>query len=153
MHPHLRRAGGQFVQRCSHPGLVRPPEDSMPSPGFFVLSVPCVGEEVLTIHAWYLRVVSVGAQAPEPPRYGPRKRCAGNARLLAAPDRYLAAGSTAASCLLEQTRPSRFEISRRRAQLALHAPAASPASRLGRSEERRVGKEGGSRRWARAEER
>src|SRR5438067_829482 len=95
------------------------------------VSIPCVGEEVLTIHAWYLRVVLVGAQAPEPPRYGPRKRCAGNARLLAAPDRYLAAGSTAGSCLLEQTRPSRFEISRLRAQLALHAPAASPASRLG----------------------
>src|SRR5687767_5825753 len=44
--PHLWRAGGQLVQRCSHPGIVRPPEDSLPSPGFFVLSVPCVGEEV-----------------------------------------------------------------------------------------------------------
>jgi hypothetical protein len=73
----------------------------MPSPGFFVLSVPCVGEEVLTIHSWYLRVVAVGAQPPEPPQYGPRQHCAGNARLLAAPNRYLAAGSTAGSCLLE----------------------------------------------------
>src|SRR5579859_2849237 len=50
VHPHLGRVGSQFVQRCSHPGVVRPPEDSMPSPGFVVLSVPCVGEEVLTIH-------------------------------------------------------------------------------------------------------
>src|SRR5256714_4082234 len=62
VHSHLRRVGGQFVQRCSHPGVVRPPEDSMPCPGFFVLSVPCVGEQVLTIHAWYLRIVAVGAQ-------------------------------------------------------------------------------------------
>src|SRR6266511_1991943 len=101
MYPHLRRVGGQFVQRCSHPGVVRPPEDSMPSPGFFVLSVPCVGEEVLTIHSWYLRVVAVGAQPPEPPQYGPRQHSAGNARLLAAPNRCLAAGSTARSCLLK----------------------------------------------------
>src|SRR5215208_5865499 len=101
MHPHLRRVGGQFVQRCSHPGVVGPPEDSMPSPGFFVLSVPCVGEEVLTIHSRYLRVVAVGAQPPETPQYGPRQHCVGNARLLAAPNRYLAAGSTAGSCLLE----------------------------------------------------
>src|SRR5256885_6739462 len=66
MHPHLRRVRGQFVQRCSHPGVVRPPEDSMPCPGFFVLSVPCVGEQVLTIHSWYLRVVAVGAQRLSP---------------------------------------------------------------------------------------
>src|SRR5215216_189193 len=66
MYPHLRRVGAEFVQRCPHPGVVRTPEDSMPSPGFFVLSVPCVGEEVLTIHWWYLRVVAVGAQPPEP---------------------------------------------------------------------------------------
>jgi hypothetical protein len=100
MHPHLRRVGGQFVQRCSHPGVVRPPEDSMPGPGFFVLAVPCVGEEVLTIHSWYLRVVAVDAQPPKPPQYGPRPHCAGNARRLAAPNRY-PAGSTAGSCLLE----------------------------------------------------
>jgi hypothetical protein len=73
----------------------------MPNPGFFVLSVPCVGEEVLTIHSWYLRFVALGAQPPEPPQYGPRQHSAGNARLLAAPIRYLAAGSTAGSCLLE----------------------------------------------------
>src|SRR5205823_14060155 len=59
MHPHLRRIGGQFVQRCSHPGVVRPPEDSMPSAGFFVLSVPCVGEQALTSHTVYLQVVAV----------------------------------------------------------------------------------------------
>src|SRR5437899_2559143 len=100
MHSHLRRVRGQVVQRCSHPGVVRPPEDSMPSPGFVVLSVPCVGEEVLTIHSWYLRVVAVGAQRPSP-HDGPRQHCAGNARLHAAPNRYLAAGSTAGSCLLE----------------------------------------------------
>src|SRR5215210_3758267 len=51
MHPHPSRVGGQFVQRCSHPGVVRPPEDSMPSPVFFVISVPCVGEQVLTNHS------------------------------------------------------------------------------------------------------
>ena len=73
----------------------------MPSPELFVVSVPCVGEEVLTIHAWYLRVVAVGAQPPETRRTGPRQHCAGNARLLAAPNRYLAAGSTTGSCLLE----------------------------------------------------
>src|SRR5215207_8185559 len=100
MHPHLRRVGGQFVQRCAHPGVLRTPEDSMPSPDFFVLSVPGVGEEILTIHAWYLRVVAVGAQRSSP-EYGPRQHCAGNARLLAAPNRYLAARSTAGSCLLE----------------------------------------------------
>ena len=102
VHPHLRRVGGQFVQRRSHPGVVRTPEDSMPSPNFFVLSVPCVGEQVLTIHAWYLPSRSGGRAVLEPPEYGPRQHCAGNARLLAAPDRYLAAGSTAASCLLER---------------------------------------------------
>src|SRR5438094_4649405 len=100
MHPHLRRLGGQFVQRCSHPGVVGPPEDSMPCPGFFVLSVPCVGEEVLTIHSWYLRVVAVGAQRLSP-AVRASAHCAGNARLLAAPNRYRAAGSTAGSCLLE----------------------------------------------------
>src|SRR5215211_6496432 len=73
MHPHLGRVGGQFVQRCPHPGVVRPPEDSMPSPGFFVLSVPCGEEEVLTIHSWYLRVVAVGAQ-----RLSPRTTGLGN---------------------------------------------------------------------------
>src|SRR5437667_3771082 len=73
MHSHLRRVRGQFVQRCSHPRVVRPPEDSMPRPGFFVLSVPCVGEQVLTIHSWYLRVVAVGAQ-----RLSPRTRGLGN---------------------------------------------------------------------------
>jgi len=90
VYPRLGRATGQFVQRCSHPGVVRPPEDAMPSPGFFVLSVPWVGEEVLTIHAWYLRVVAVGAQRPEPALRA-SAHCAGNARLLAAPNRYLAA--------------------------------------------------------------
>src|SRR5829696_104615 len=85
MHPHLRRVGGEFVQRCSHPGAVRTPEDSMPNPVFFVLSVPFVGEEILTIHAWYLRVVAVGRAVLEAPEYGPRRHCAGNARLLAAP--------------------------------------------------------------------
>ena len=44
---------------------------------------------------------SGGRAAPEPPQYGPRQHWAGNARLLAAPNRYLAAGSTAGSCLLE----------------------------------------------------
>jgi hypothetical protein len=44
---------------------------------------------------------SGGRAAPRPPQYGPRQHCAGNARLLAAPNRYLAAGSTAESCLLE----------------------------------------------------
>src|SRR6266571_6300682 len=88
MHPHLRRVAGQFVQRCSHPGVVRPPEDSMPSPGFFVLSVPCVGEEVLTIHSWYLRVVAVGAQRLSP-AVRASAHCAGNARLLAASNRYV----------------------------------------------------------------
>jgi len=73
----------------------------MPRPGFFVLSVPCVGEEVLTIHSWYLRVVAVGRRRPSPRITGPRQHCAGNARLLAAPNRYLAAGSTTGSCLLE----------------------------------------------------
>src|SRR5438874_1120913 len=101
MQPHLRRVRGQFVQRCSHPGVVRPPEDSMPSPSFFALSVPCVGEQVLTIHSWYLRVVAVGAQRLSPRMTRARQHCAGNARLLAAPNRYLAAGSTAGSCLLE----------------------------------------------------
>jgi len=43
----------------------------------------------------------VGAQPPEPRSNRPRQHCAGNARLLAAPNRYLAAGSTAGSCLLE----------------------------------------------------
>jgi hypothetical protein len=43
----------------------------------------------------------VGAQPREPAVRGPRHHCAGNARLLAAPNRYLAAGSTAGSCLLE----------------------------------------------------
>jgi hypothetical protein len=43
----------------------------------------------------------VGAQPPEPTQYGPQQHCAGNARLLAAPNCYLAAGSTAGSCLLE----------------------------------------------------
>ena len=62
--PRLRRAGVELVQRCSHPGVVRSPEDSLLRPGFGVLSVPCVGEEVLTIHSWYLRVVAVGAQHP-----------------------------------------------------------------------------------------
>src|SRR5215204_4897724 len=62
MYRRLRRAACQFVQRSSHPGVLRPPEDSISSPVFFVLSVPCVGEEVLTIHSWYLRVVAVGAQ-------------------------------------------------------------------------------------------
>src|SRR5215211_3519228 len=100
MHTCLRRVGGQFVERRSHPGVARTPEGSMPGSEFFVLSVPCAGEEVLTIHAWYLRVVAVDAQCPSP-EYGPRQHCAGNARLLAAPNRYLAAGSTAASCLLE----------------------------------------------------
>jgi hypothetical protein len=42
----------------------------------------------------------VGAQPPEPRSTG-LGACAGNARLLAAPNRYLAAGSTAESCLLE----------------------------------------------------
>ena len=65
MHPHLRRVG-PVRTALPHPGAVRPPEDSMPSPGVFVLSVPCVGEEVLTIHAWYLRVVAVDAQPTEP---------------------------------------------------------------------------------------
>ena len=51
VHPHPMRAGRQFVQRCSHPGVVRPPEDSTPSPVFFVVSVPCVGEQVLTSHS------------------------------------------------------------------------------------------------------
>jgi hypothetical protein len=41
------------------------------------------------------------ARQPPEPQYGPRQHCAGNARLLAAPNRYLAAGSTAGSCLLE----------------------------------------------------
>src|SRR5215204_4904263 len=62
MDPPFGRVGGQFVQGGAHPGVVRTPEDSMPSPAFFVLSVPCVGEEVLTIHPWYLRVVAVGAR-------------------------------------------------------------------------------------------
>src|SRR5580765_7267362 len=57
--PRLRRAGGQFVERCSHPGVVRPPEDSMPSPVFFVVSVPRVGEQVLTNHSVHLQVVAV----------------------------------------------------------------------------------------------
>ena len=73
----------------------------MPRPGFFVLSVPCVGEQVLTIHSWYLRVVAVGAQRLSPRMTGLGKHCAGNARRLAAPNRYLAAGSTPGSCLLE----------------------------------------------------
>src|SRR6185436_3571752 len=93
MYPRLRRAGTEFVQRCSHSGVVRPPEDSMPSPGFFVLSVPCVREEVLTIHSWYLRVVAAARSRPSPRTTG-LQHCAGNARLLAAPNRYLAAGST-----------------------------------------------------------
>src|SRR5512132_813061 len=84
MHPHPRRVGGQFVQRCSHPGVVRPPEESMPRTEFFVVSVPYVGKEVLTIHSWYLRVVAVDAQ-PREPAGRASKYCAGNARLLAAP--------------------------------------------------------------------
>ena len=42
----------------------------------------------------------MGAQ-PAKPRGTGSANCAGNARLLAAPNRYLAAGSTAGSCLLE----------------------------------------------------
>jgi len=42
----------------------------------------------------------VGAQRTEPALRA-SAHCAGNARLLAAPKRYLAAGSTAGSCLLE----------------------------------------------------
>jgi hypothetical protein len=71
----------------------------MPSLVFFALSVPGVGKEVLTIHAWYLRVVAVGAQPPEP-AVAASTHCAENARLLAAPNRYLAARSTERSCLL-----------------------------------------------------
>jgi hypothetical protein len=48
-----------LVQRCSHSGVVRPPETSMPSPGFFVASVPCVGEQVLANHSVYFQVVAV----------------------------------------------------------------------------------------------
>src|SRR5215210_8558424 len=98
MHPHPGRVGGEFVERRSHPGVVRPPEDSMSNPGFCVLSVRLVGEEVLTIHSSYLRVVAVGTEPRESPQCGPRQHCAGNARLLAAPNRYLAAGSTTGSC-------------------------------------------------------
>ena len=43
----------------------------------------------------------MGAQPPWPRGTGPRHKCAGNARLPAAPNRYVAAGSTAGSCLLE----------------------------------------------------
>jgi hypothetical protein len=43
----------------------------------------------------------VDAQRPRLRHTGLGKHCAGNARLLAAPNRYLVAGSTAGSCLLE----------------------------------------------------
>ena len=59
VHPHPGRTGGQFVERCSHPGVVRPPEDPVPGPVFFVVSVPLVGEQVLTSHLMYLPVVAV----------------------------------------------------------------------------------------------
>jgi len=65
--PHVGRAGHELVQRCSHPGVVRPPEDSMLSPGFFVLSVPRVGEEVLANHGG-TSSRSGGTQPPKPRR-------------------------------------------------------------------------------------
>ena len=43
----------------------------------------------------------MGAQPLQPRNVGASAHCAGNARLLAAPNRYLAAGSTPGSCLLE----------------------------------------------------
>jgi hypothetical protein len=43
----------------------------VPSSFFFVFSVPCVGEEILTIHSCYLRVVAVGAQHSQAPQYAP----------------------------------------------------------------------------------
>src|SRR5262245_14407511 len=52
MHVHsaLRRAGGELVQRCPHPSVVRPPKDPTPGPSPLALSVPQVGEEVLSCH-------------------------------------------------------------------------------------------------------
>src|SRR5580765_6363741 len=81
VHPRLRRAGGQFVQRCSHPGVVRPPEDPMPSPFFFVVAVPRVGEQVLTNHSVHLQVVAVARSARSLPRESSLGTCANHARL------------------------------------------------------------------------
>jgi hypothetical protein len=78
----------------------------MPGPVFFVLSVPVVGEEVLTIHSWDLRVVAVGAQRPSPgvrasPNTAPERAAARR------DDRYLAAGSMPGSCLFESAGDAR----------------------------------------------
>src|SRR6185437_13838451 len=95
IHPHARRVRGQFVQRRPHPGVVRPPEDSMPGALFVVVSVPCVVEQVLTSHVVYLQVVavarSVGDRVERGRSAGPITR--GDRRV----DRYLVARSTAGS--------------------------------------------------------
>jgi hypothetical protein len=52
MHVHaaLRCAGGEFVQRCTHPSIVRPPKRPAPCSSVFVVSVPHAGEQVLSCH-------------------------------------------------------------------------------------------------------
>ena len=67
----------------------------MPSPGFFVGSVPGVGEQVLTNHSVYLQVVAVHAASDAASKAASGLRQSRAA--VAASDRYLVAGSTAGS--------------------------------------------------------
>ena len=46
----LLRAGGELVQRRPHSSVVRSPKDTVARSSLFVVSVPYVGEQVLTIH-------------------------------------------------------------------------------------------------------
>src|SRR5689334_14990937 len=52
MHVHaaLRRSGGEFVERCPHPSVVRPPKHPTPRSMLFALSVPQAGEKILPCH-------------------------------------------------------------------------------------------------------
>src|SRR5215210_9508214 len=95
VHVALRCTWVELVQRCPHPGVVRPPKGAVPCSGLFAVFFPIAGEEVLTSHAWYLQVVAVARRRPSPAGLGRLRR---NTRLLAAPNRYLAAGSTIGSC-------------------------------------------------------
>ena len=67
----------------------------MPSPGFFVVSVPCVGEQVLANHFVYLQVVAVARSVRG--RLGAASSLRQSRAAVAASDRYRLAGSTAGS--------------------------------------------------------